>query len=169
LFCDDFEDAILSPNWTYIKPTWTEPAGGSLIGSPVKKKAIAIATPVFSGCSNCYVEATMQTAGGIGNRVWMLGWYIDKKNTVELMMKEENDKWVLKERINGAIVAKTKMISVINPNTFYRARITFNGTQFQVFIDGNLLMSLNAVGPHTGTVGFQAKGTAASFGEIIVN
>lgn len=169
LFCDDFEDAILSPNWTYIKPTWTEPAGGSLIGSPVKKKAIAIATPVFTGCSNCYVESTMMTAGGIGNRVWMLGWYVDKKNTVELMMKEENDKWVLKERINGAIVAKTKMVSVINPNTFYRARITFNGTQFQVFIDGNLLMSLNAVGPHNGTVGFQAKGTVGSFGEIIVN
>lgn len=169
LFCDDFEDAILSPNWTYIKPTWTEPAGGSLIGSPVKKKAITIATPVFTGCSNCYVESTMMTAGGIGNRVWMLGWYVDKKNTVELMMKEENDKWVLKERINGAIVAKTKMISVINPNTFYRARITFDGTQFQVFIDGNLLMSLNAVGPHNGTVGFEAKGTVASFGEIIVN
>ena len=32
----------------------------------------------------------MRTAGGTGNRVWLLAWYQDKKNTVEVMMKEAN-------------------------------------------------------------------------------
>ncbi|MCI0447133.1 hypothetical protein L0152_28490, partial [bacterium] len=61
LFCDDFEDGVLDPNWNYIKPSWSE-SGGNLIGTPLQRKAIAIASPVFGGCSVCSVEAMMQTA-----------------------------------------------------------------------------------------------------------
>jgi len=124
---------------------------------------------VFAGCSTCYEEALLSSAGGTGNRVWMLGWYVDKRNTMELLMKEENDKWVLKERINGKVVAKNKAISTILPNTFYRARVSFDGTQFVVTVDGVQLFTLTSHGSHNGTVGFQAKGTTASYGEIIVN
>ncbi len=170
VFCDDFNDGTLSTGWTYIKPNWTE-NGGFLAGTPIGRKAIAIATPIFSGCSNCTVEAEMQTAGGIGNRLWLLAWYTDKKNTVELLMKEEKDFWVLKQRSNGSVVAKAKGAATIDPNTTYDAKIVFDGNQFQLYINNTLLITLpKAAGTNpNGTVGFQLKLTTGSFDSINVN
>ncbi|HSP06006.1 MAG TPA: hypothetical protein VLR94_02460, partial [Acidobacteriota bacterium] len=164
-----FEDATLATDWTYIKPLWTEPAGGNLIGRPTGRKAIAVAMPVCAGCTNCSVEATMATAGGTGNRLWLLGWYGDKRNTMELMMKQETGKWILKERIHGSIVAKAKGSATIVVNQFYDVVIAFSGTTFTVTVDGTLLITLPAHGAHFGTTGFQAKGTTGSFGLINVN
>lgn len=169
LFCDNFEDGTLNPSWTYEKPSWTEPPGGNLIGIPPRKKAIAIATPAFGGCGNCTVESTISSAGGTGNRISLLGWYLDKHNNVELMMKEENDKWILKERINGSIVAKAGGAAVINPGQFYDVVVGFDGTQFSVSVNGTTLITLPAHGPHNGTIGFQVKATTGSFGRIAVN
>jgi hypothetical protein len=170
LFCDDFEDGVLDPNWSYIKPSWSE-SGGNLIGTPLKRKAIAIASPVFGGCSVCSVEAKMQTAGGIGNRVWLLGWYLDKRNTIELLMKEESDRWILKQRSAGSIVARMKASQVIDPNVDYKVKIQFDGTNFQVTVNDLLIMTMPK-SPGTspsGTTGFQVKSTTASFDEISVD
>jgi VCBS repeat-containing protein len=171
LFCDDFNDGVIDPNWTYVKPTWAE-GGGNLMGTPVKKKAIAAATPVFAGCQVCSMEAGMLTAGGVSNKLWMLGWYVDKKNTMELLMKEENERWVLKQRVNGRVVAKAKGIKTIDPNTIYAARIVFDGTSFQVFVDDfqTPLLSLTPQGAvPIGTVGFSVKNTTGSFDYVTVN
>lgn len=168
LFCDDFEDGILSGSWNYLQPSWSE-ANGTLIGTPAGKKAIAVASPVFGGCTNCYVEATLQTAGGSGNKVSLFGWYLDSKNNVELLMKQESGKWLLKERVGGSIVSKGKASLPINVNQLYRARITFTGTQFDLTIDGVPALTLPAAGSPSGTVGFQAKATTGTFGEVIVN
>ncbi len=171
LFCDDFNDGAIDPNWTYVKPTWTE-GGGNLLGTPVKKRATAAATPVFAGCQMCSMEASMQTAGGISNKLWLLGWYVDRKNTMELLMKEENERWVLKQRVNGRVVAKAKGIKTIDPNTAYAARIVFDGTSFQVFVDDfqTPLFTLTPQGTvPTGTVGFSVKNTTGSFDYVTVN
>jgi hypothetical protein len=170
LFCDDFNDGTLSTGWTYVKQNWTE-SGGFLAGTPIGRKAIAIATPIFGGCGNCTVEAEIQTAGGPGNRVWLLAWYIDKKNTIELLMKEENDFWVLKQKSNGSVVAKGKAPATIDPLTTYDAKIVFDGNQFQVYINNTLLITLvKAAGTNpNGTVGFQSKLTTGSFDSIDVN
>lgn len=167
IFCDDFEDGVLDPNWTYIKPAWNE-TGGALVGTPSGKKAIAVATPIFAGCSSCSVETIMRTAGGIGNRVWLLVWYQAKKDTVEVMMKEETDRWVVKQKSGGGVVAKGKAQSTILPNTDYVVRITYNGSQFQLFVDNVLLLTLPAGASANGTVGFQSKATTGSFGNITV-
>ena len=168
LFCDDFGDGVLDPNWTYIKPTWTE-SGGSLQGSS-SRKAIAIATPIFSGCSNCTIQTSLLTQGGPGNRVWLLGWYIDKLNKIELLMKEEKDVWVLKQRSHGFVIAKAKASATIDPNVAYAVVLSFDGTQFTVTIDGNPLITLTPKGTvPTGTVGFQAKDTTGLFDYINVN
>ena len=66
-FCDDFEDSTLDPAWSYLKPSWSE-AGGDLIAT-ASKKALAVASPAFAGCSDCSFEATVTTAGGTGNKV----------------------------------------------------------------------------------------------------
>lgn len=170
LFCDDFEDGTLDLNWTYAKTSasWSE-SGGSLIGANIRK-ASAIAEPAFGGCVNCYVRATMQTAGGIGNRVWLLHHYLDKDNFVELLMKEESDVWLLKQHKAKATVAKGKASLNIDPNVPYDVRLGFDGTQYHLLIDGVPVLTLNAVLPVSGgTVGFKLKGTTATFGSIEVN
>jgi len=170
LFFDDFENGVLATNWTYVKSitSWNE-FGGNLTGTNIKKTS-AIATPAFTGCINCYVEAAVQTAGGSGNRVWLMHHFIDKSNTIELLMKEETDRWIIKQRIGKKVVAKAKAQSTIDPNVFYTARITFDGTFYTVTIDGTSLMTLTPVGAVSGgTFGFKVKGTAGSFGYVLVN
>ena len=168
LFCDDFEDGVLASDWTYLKPSWSE-SGGNLIATPAHK-AVAIASPAFGGCGgNCSFEAGMMTAGGSGNKVWMLTWYADKHNTLEILMKEENDKFVLKQRAGGSVVAKTKGITSLLPNVTYNVKVTFDGVAFTLFVDGNPLATLTAAtAPSVGTIGFQAKGTTARFDHVLV-
>lgn len=167
LFCDDFENNVLDPNWSYLKPSWSE-TGGNLIGAPVGKKAIAVAAPIFAGCSTCSVEAMMQTSGGAGNRVWLLAWYLNKQNTVELLMKEETDTWILKQRINGKIATKGKASAAINPGTAYKARVVFDGVNFTLFINDVQVLTFGAAAIPSGSVGFQVKGTTGIFAQITV-
>lgn len=170
LFFDDFEDGVLATNWTYIKSSasWNETVG-NLTGTNIKKTT-AIAAPAFIGCINCYVEASLQTLGGAGNRVWLMHHYIDKANTIELLMKEETDRWIIKQRIGKKVVAKAKAQSTIDPNIFYTARIAFDGASYAVTIDGTSLMTLTPIGSISGgTVGFKVKGTTGSFGYVAVN
>jgi choice-of-anchor B domain-containing protein len=170
LFCDDFEDGVLDSNWTYIKEAWSED-GDSLIGTPAGKTAIAIASPAFGGCgSNCTVKTTMSNAGGSNNRAILLAWYVDKKNTVELLMKQETGTWILKQKSNGKVVAKQKALLPINPNQFYDVQLSYDGTQFQVSLDGTVAITMpSAAAVPVGTVGYQVKNTTASFGSINVN
>ena len=172
LYCDDFADGILAPatEWNYSNiANWSED-GVNLNGTSTKKTK-AFATPVFAGCSVCSAEATLRTAGGTGNVLSFIAWYQNSQNYVELMMKQEIGKWLLKQRVNGSVVAKTKALVPINPNQFYTATITFDGAQFQVVVDGNLLITLpKAAGSNpNGTIGFQSKATTGSFGYILVN
>ena len=94
----------------------------------------------------------------------------DKANTIELMMKQETGRWILKQRAGKRIVAKQKAVSSISVGVLYDVVISFNGTQFDVSVDGTSLMSLTPVGTvPTGTVGFEVKSTTGQFGEISVN
>ncbi len=168
LFCDEFDDGVLSTSWTYTKPVWSE-TGGRLIATS-GKKVKAIATPAFSGCANCMIETQMQTAGGQGNRLWLIAWYVDDKNKVELLMKEEKDSWILKQRSNGPVVAKATGTLPIDPGVSYTVRMTFDGAQFQVYVNGMLAITMVKGGGSlpAGTVGFQMKGTTADIERIEV-
>ena len=166
LYCDDFNDGV-QPSWTFGKGTWQE-TSGALTGTHSRKTS-ATASPAFLGCSQCTVEAKLQTAGGTGNRVSLLAWYVDKRTSVELMMNEESDRWIFKQRIAGSVIAKAKANGVIAPGIAYNARITFDGSAFQVFIDNAQVMTVPAAGSPSGTVGFQVKGTTGTFDEITVN
>ena len=146
LFCDDFDDDSLDPNWTYTNASnWSE-AGTNLIGVSTKKTT-AIAQPIFTGCLNCTVTAEMQTAGGNGNVLSLFGWYVDKKNNVELMLKEEANKVVLRQRVNNSVVKKQSAAVTIDPNTTYEIKVSFNGTQFEVFVDGLSKMTFTSGRP----------------------
>lgn len=169
LFCDDFEDGVLASNWTYPKGTWTE--GSGFLNGVSTRKGIAIASPVFGGCTNCSVRAHMMTSGGNGNRLWLLAWYIDKGNTLELMMKDGSDKWILKQRKSGSVVSRAKATGTITPGVSYDVVINYDpaAPNFNVVVDGVTLITAPAAFTPSGTVGFQVKGTTGSFGDIMVN
>lgn len=167
-FCDDFEDGTMDPNWTVTKPAWNE-ANGFLVGTPNRKKAIIIASPIFAGRQSCSEETSMMTAGGSGNKLSMLGWYVDKNNHMELQFKEENDKIVLRQRLNGKIVAKAKASFTIDPNVSYIVKVSYDGSIFTVSLNGSLLFTFTPPARMpSGTIGFQAKRTVGSFGFIAV-
>jgi len=171
LFCDEFDDSTVDPNWTYIKyiSDWTE-NGTALQGTAVKQTQ-AHALPVFStGCTMCKAETVMRTAGGEFNRIWFLFHVQDKNNLVELLMKEENDRWILKHHINKKVVAKQKFISDIDPNTDYTVSIRYDGTNFIANINGTDAITLAPGGAVTGgSIGFKVKGTTGTFQRIEVN
>lgn len=165
LFCDDFNDGVLA-SWT-SGSGWSE-AGGLLTGVPSGKKILAIATP-FSGCLTCTIETAVIVTGGIGNKVWLFGWYVDKKNTMELLIKEPQDKVLLRQRLAGHVVKKQKISAAIEPNISYVLRISFDGTEFTVLINGNPVITFAPAGTvHVGTIGFQITNTTASFDYINV-
>ena len=168
IFSDDYENGILASDWTYVKPNWIESAG-NLTGIPTGKSAEVIAAPAFGGCSVCNMEASIQTTGGPGSKLWFLTWFVDKRNTVEVLMKEANDKWILRQRVNGSLVAKTKGIATILPNVFYDVKVTFDGVNFELFVDGVSLATLPASAAPNGTLGFRVKNTTGRFGFVIVN
>lgn len=129
---------------------------------------MAVAAPVFSGCQQCSVEAGIETDGGLFSKLSMYGWYVDKKNTVELMIK--GNKVVLKQRINGTIVAKGKGVVQIDPNVVYAMSVTYNAGQFAVSVDGNTLFTLTPGGAvPNGTVGFAVRNTTGRFAYISVD
>ncbi|HSE41983.1 MAG TPA: hypothetical protein VLH08_14560, partial [Acidobacteriota bacterium] len=169
LLCDDFNDGFLSPDWTYVKQTWAE-TGGALVGTPANKKAEVIATPIFSaGCSTCSIEVVIQNSGGDRSRQNILGWYVDKHTLVELMIREDKDAVVLKQRINKTVVAKGKGNTTINPGVNYKVRISFNGTTFEVFVDDVSLFTMPAVGTPSGTFGFRVKNSTGLFDNLVIN
>ncbi|MCI0612141.1 hypothetical protein L0244_04045, partial [bacterium] len=163
LYIEDFEDGV-ADGFVFLKGTWNV-SSGVLTGTNTRK---ATAVAPFTMIGNRSVEAVMRTAGGFGNRVSLLGWQINKKNLVELLMKEEQNKWVLKYRIAGRNVAKAKALLAIQPNTDYRARISYDGTVFQVFIDGVEVININSILLFDGQPGFKVKATTGTFGEILV-
>jgi N-acetylneuraminic acid mutarotase len=169
LFFDDFEDGVLDSNWTY-KKTWIE-SGGNLNGNGSSKKAIAIASPVFSGCTNCIADFVVQSSGGPLSKVWIFGWYIDKKNSLELLMREDKDLWILKDRFNGSVVSKFKVSQQIVPNVPYNVRMSYDGNQVQVFIDDFQNAVISFVPTHslsTGTVGLKVVNTDVRLENISV-
>jgi lactonase family protein with 7-bladed beta-propeller len=168
-FCDYFDDDILDPNWTYMSGVWTENLG-ALVGNG-NKKAMALATPIFAGCINCVLETSMEVTGGLSSKASFLGWYQDKKNTIELLMDEEKDKWILKQRSNGIVTSKQKAFRPINPNQFYSVTIMFEGTAFRILIDGSELFTIaeSLPGLPFGVVGFKVKSTTARIDYIRVN
>jgi subtilisin-like proprotein convertase family protein len=170
LFCDEFDDSTVNPSWTYIKNVsdWTE-NGSALLGTAVKKTQ-AHANQVFAGCTTCAAETIMSTAGGPFNRVWFLFHVQDKNNLVELLMKEENDRWVLKHRINKAVVSKQKFVSVIDANTDYTVSVRYDGANFIANINGTDVITLAPGGTVSGgSIGFKVKSTTGTFQRIEVN
>jgi hypothetical protein len=170
LYCDDFNDGV-PPNWTEIKPDCNE-SNGFMNCNPTKRKAIIIATPAFAGCQNCIIDTSVLLTGGAGGRIWLLTHYVNKGNTLEILLKEEDDKVVVKQRSNGSVIAKAKATVPLDANNLYSVQVQYDGTAVTVNIGGDPTPQLTStpigVLP-SGTVGFQVKNTIGMFDYITVN
>jgi hypothetical protein len=162
-YSDDFEDGRLSTTWDY-KGQWNE-IGGKLTAS-TNTKAKAFASNAFGGCLMCSLHTSVQTSGG---KISILTSYVDSKNYVELIMKEQENRWILKQRVNGKVVAKQKAASDIQPNVDYDVVISFDGNNFSVNVNnvGMISLPMGAM-PQPGIFGFQVSKSTAGFDFVSV-
>ena len=152
-FTDDFVDGDAS-DWSFPKGTWS--VVNQALQGITNKKAEAFAP--FAGCGLCTVEADLQI-DTVGGRVSLLGWYRGKGDSIELLFMEDRDRLILKHRSGGSVGAKQKLNLAIDPGVKYHVKITFDGTQFQVFLNGGAspIITMQSAGFAAGNVGFRVK------------
>jgi hypothetical protein len=163
LFIEDFEDGV-ADGFTFLKGTWNV-ANGELSGTHTRKSN---ALSAFVMQPEHTVEADVRTNGGFGSRTSVLAWQVDKRTLVEVLVKEAENRWVLKRRVGGPVVAKAKAIRDIAPNTNYRVKLEHDGTAYRLSIDGVEIIVLNAPAPTPGVPGFRVKAVTSFFGELVV-
>jgi hypothetical protein len=85
-----------------------------------------------------------------------------------LILNEERDKWILKQRTGGIVVAKSKASAVLDPQVNYKVVLSFDGSKFNLNVNGTQILSMKAAAAPFGKVGFKAKKTTGIFGLIRV-
>lgn len=167
LLFDEFDDDVQS--WPVKKGTWQE-SNGILSGTGTKSAIVYAPQPWFpsgvSGCSTCTLETDVRTAGGFGNKIFIQPWYQDKQNRVDVLLKQESGKIILKQRVNGSIAQKMKASFNIVPNTFHHFKIGFDGTNFNLDVDGTHLITMPAAATPSGNLYFQVKQTTGSIERV---
>ena len=164
-FSDDFQDGTF--NWNSMKGTWIETGGDLTNLSAIKSEVL---TPgVFGGCAICTINTHVQVDVESA-KVSILGWYANKSNYVELRMMPEKNKWVLKQVSNGSAVAKEKGLSPnLSAGVNYQVQVSYDGSQFEVTIDGNLLITMQDGASAFGIAGFRVKGSSPASAEFYRN
>jgi hypothetical protein len=158
VYSDDFNDGVLS--WTELKPIVTEASGNlNLTPAPNKKKAAAASDIAFAGCQICTNDFEgVQFSGGQSAKTILNSHYIDKRNTVQLIIKEDQDKVVFKVKSGGTTIIKEKLLYTFDPNTPYDFSIAYNGTEVDLSINGSLLIGMIPAKPiPTGIVTVESK------------
>ena len=166
LFEDDYDDGNLDPNYTHAPGTWEE-SGGSLNGAPSRRKSETIADPAFAGCSLCTLSAELESNDSFGNpkkgKFKLFGWYEDKRNNVSLTFKPAQNRIVFLQKVKGKTKKSKKVAkATIDENVVYDVKVQFTGSEFLVFVDGQLLITTKNVarGAPNGTFGFGSQNSS---------
>jgi len=167
---DSFADGVVT--WTTDGGTWSE-SGGALVGVPSAGTTRALAPLPWSpsgdlSCSICTVEATLQTAGGLKNKVGLIGWQRDWSNYVELTMEEEANRWVVSQIAAGSMVSRKAFGQTIDPNIGYRVGLSYDGSVVKLLLNGVAVMSVPVTGALDGNVGLKATKTTGTFRNVRV-
>ena len=157
LFCDDFEDGDAS-DWSFTKGNWGV-ANGALT-TTTTRKAEAI-SPDFGGCTNCTIQADLSVDSS-ASRVSLFGWFVDKRNLVEIRLMPEKNKVLLKQKLGGVTVAHGSVIQSISPAVTHNLTAAFNGSRFDVSFDGNLILTVPSTSTPSGNISLRAKSTSPS-------
>jgi hypothetical protein len=167
-FDDEFDDNIV--DWNIIKPNAIENGGNTTL-IPVKRKGELEADNVFAGCgSNCIINTAFQTSGGLGSKVSLIGWYVNKANLIEVLIKEDKDRIIIRQRKDNTVVRKSSADFTINPNTVYSVKMIYDGTTITVLIDDTSpSLSIKPVGSLSGSVGIRSTNTTSIFTHMCVD
>lgn len=155
---DDFNDGVLT--WVEVKPDVDETGGVlTLTPAPGKRKAAATSDPVFTGCQNCTNTWTgVSFSGGLLGKTFLNSQFIDKRNTVQLLIKEGLDRAILKVKAGGRVIAKAKVIMTFDPNTPYDFATSYDGTTITASVNGTPVITLvPATAIPSGIVGVDSK------------
>lgn len=96
----------------------------------------------------------------------LFAWYVDRDNNVEFLMREGTSRILLRQRVNGNVVARGRATLPVLANIDYNVRIAFNGTDFTVYIDDVLMITMTAAAPpQPGPIGVQVRRTSGNFCE----
>lgn len=169
LFMDQFNDSTLNPAYLY-KNNWYED-GINLVAVPTRS-ATFLANSVYPGCTQCTFEGTIRSAGTLDpdspQKLFLYGWYADKSNAVELLIKPDSHKWILRQRVNGKIVRKVSLFQFFHTEMEHRVALNYDGTNFTVTVHGSVWITMPAAGTPFGSFGMKVKGTEAYLKDIYV-
>jgi hypothetical protein len=168
IYEDLFDDNALT--WTEVKPFVTE-TGGSLVLTPTKKKAYTTSDPVFTGVQTgtTTVEIQFTASTDPKGKASMFTNWVDKKNFVEIKFNTAKGRVQLKQRA-GSVVAKAKGDFTFAQDTLYTVVVSFNGTSYQVSIDGTVVATLTPSGTiPNGILGFSSRGVTTEVNRACVH
>jgi hypothetical protein len=172
LLRDDFQDSQM--DWVVKSGDWVE-QGNFLQGSinASTNKALAFVPAPWkpsgeNGCSRCTFETAAKITGGIGAKLIIHAWRQNSLNRVELSVREDTNKWKLKQLVNGKVEASKSKRFPLDPDTIYRIKIRYDGSKFELMVDDTLVMSLKSATPPAGSAGFGLKNTSGSFDFLVI-
>ena len=102
------------------------------------------------------------------SKIFVEGWYQNGANKVDLLIKPDSDKVILKQKLNGSVVHSAKAAVTIVPGTTYNFRLTLDGAHFILSVDGVEKIRMPASGNPFGNVVLKLKNTSASFYSFVV-
>ena len=165
IFCDDFNDTdFTNPLWSTQKGSWSATTGD--LAATSTRRATSF-SPDFGGCPGgvCSIYATVNI-GTVGQGVSVLGWYVDRKNYVEVRLSTKGA-ILFKSKINKVTVAKRKVKTTINKGQDYLLKVTFDGNLFQVFLDNVQVLTDIPKGVDPSADGFVAFRVKTSTGSAV--
>jgi hypothetical protein len=167
IYEDLFDDDVLT--WVELKPSITE-TGGFLVLTPTKKKVYTTSDPVFIGTQTGTTTVEIQFAASRDpkGKTFMFTNWVDKKNFVEIQFDIAKGRVRLKQR-TGSVVAKAKGDFTFSEHTLYTVIASFNGTSYEVSIDGNVVATLTPSGTiPSGILGFSSRAITAKVKSVCV-
>ncbi|HSE43368.1 MAG TPA: hypothetical protein VLH08_21590 [Acidobacteriota bacterium] len=168
-FNDRFDNGAIDQSYTYLKGTWIEDAE-SLLGNSQRKASMFF--PDSVSCITCNVHFRVKSSGveyaGVSPKMWVVLWYTDNKNYIDLLIKPESNKAILRQRVNGVIARKDKVDIVLEPFGGYSFDLEKSGSLLNLRKEDGTLTSIPLMGNFSGKFGFQAKGTYGYLSEFAV-
>ncbi len=178
LFQDDFEDGVLPGHWTFVRGTWSE-SGGRLNGEPeeidgVPWKALAVATPAFSGCEVCTFETTVLWKNSFGApwgvHVRVQAWFEDPWNHVALTLRPELDEIELEQKVSGVILSRfTTDFPPLQEGVPYNLALGHDGDGLSLSVNGEVVLDNEGPLNLSGTFGIQVRHADIEVFDVLVS
>ena len=96
-----------------------------------------------------------------------MGWFVDKKNVVEIRLMDQKDKVLLKQKSAGHTATKTSFSTPLQNGVVYNVRAAYDGSNLQVFLNGTQIINVIAGAPPSGKIAFRIKGASLTTADIL--